>query len=93
MSLRFFRIAAVIALFHGAFLAPAVERPEVTFKIFQFTADRIPSIDGSTEDWTQVPDEYAIGMDQLVDDQGGHLRPDPKDLDARVKVGWEVSLK
>jgi hypothetical protein len=92
MSLRFFHIVAVIALLPSAFFAPAVDRPEVTFKIFQFTADRIPRIDGSTDDWAMVPDEYAIGMDQLVDDEGGRLKPDPKDLDARVKVGWVMGL-
>jgi hypothetical protein len=92
MSLRFFLIVAMIALLNNLFLAPALERPEVTFKVFQFMPDRIPRIDGSADDWNMVPEAYAIGMDQLVDDQGGHARPDPKDLDARVKVGWVKGL-
>jgi len=88
----FSRIAAGIVLLNGAFFAPAVERPEVTFKVFQFTADRIPRIDGNTDDWTLVPGEYAIGMNQLVDDQGGHSQPDIQDMDATVKVGWVAGL-
>ena len=65
-----------------------MDRPEVTFKIFQFPKDKIPRIDGNTDDWDIVPDSYAIGMDQLVDDEGGHAAPDPKSLDVKVKVGW-----
>ena len=42
-----------------------LERPEVEFKVFQFPADKIPRIDGSADDWSVVPDSYAIGMDQL----------------------------
>ncbi len=42
-----------------------LERPEVEFKVFQFPADKIPHIDGNAEDWSVVPDSYAIGMDQL----------------------------
>jgi hypothetical protein len=69
-------------------LAMGFDRPDVTFKIFQFPADQIPRIDGNTADWAMVPDSYAIGMDQLVDDEGGHTAPDPKELDVKVKVGW-----
>ena len=39
-----------------------------------------------------VPDSYAIGMDQLVDDTNKDRKPDPKDLDVKVKVGWVKGL-
>jgi len=70
------------------FLYPAValERTNVVFKIFQFPPNLIPTIDGRTNDWDIVPEDYVIGTDQLVDDTGKHLAPDPKTLDVRVKV-------
>ena len=77
------------------FPASALERPEVTFKIFQFPADMIPRIDGNADDWNMVPNSYAIGMDQLEDTEvpGGHgTDRDPKDLDVKVKVGWVKGL-
>jgi hypothetical protein len=52
----------------------------------------IPRIDGNTEDWKIVPESYAIGMDQLVDDTNKDRKPDPKDLDVKVKVGWVKGL-
>ncbi len=42
--------------------ALALDRPEVTFKIFQFPADKIPRIDGNADDWAIVPQEYVIGV-------------------------------
>jgi PKD domain len=75
--------------------ARGIERPEVTFKVFQFPANMIPQIDGNTNDWAIVPDSYAIGMDQLENTEapGGHgVNYDPKNLDVRVKVGWVKGL-
>ncbi len=66
----------------------ALDRPDVTFKVFQFPPDRIPRIDGDPSDWAMVPDDYAVGSDQLIDDSGQHGRPDPKEFSLRVKVGW-----
>ena len=77
------------------FPASALERPEVTFKIFQFPPNMIPRIDGNADDWAMVPDSYAIGMDQLEDTEapGGHgTNRDPKDMDVKVKVGWVKGL-
>lgn len=59
-----------------------------SFQVFQFPADRIPSIDGKTDDWKMVPDNYAVGMDQLWDDSKKHPAADPANLDVKVKVGW-----
>lgn len=81
---------ATLGLFSASALA--LERTNVTFKIFQFPPDRIPTIDGQTNDWDIVPREYAIGTDQLVDDTGKHPIPDPKTLDVSVKVGWVKGL-
>jgi hypothetical protein len=75
--------------------AGALERQDVTFKIFQFPPDKIPRIDGDADDWAIVPESYAIGMDQLEDTEapGGHgTNRDPKDLDVKVKVGWVKGL-
>jgi hypothetical protein len=75
--------------------AIALERPDITFKIFQFPPEAIPRIDGDPSDWEMVPDSYAIGMDQLEDTEapGGHgTNRDPKDLDVKVKVGWVKGL-
>ncbi len=77
------------------FPARALERPEVTFKVFQFPPNMIPRIDGNDDDWAMVPDSYAIGMDQLVDTEApaGTVTPrDPKKLDVKVKVGWVKGL-
>ena len=82
-------------LFLAMFPAGALERPDVTFKIFQFPPNMIPRIDGDTDDWAMVPDSYAIGMDQLEDTEapGGHgTNRDPKKLDVKVKVGWVKGL-
>lgn len=64
-------------------------RPGVEFKVFQFPADKIPRIDGNTDDWALVPDSYAIGTDQLRETVTGlGDKRDPADLDVKVKVGW-----
>jgi hypothetical protein len=66
-----------------------LERPDVEFKVFQFPADKIPRIDGSAEDWSVVPDSYAIGMDQLRETVVGiGDNRDPANLDVKVKIGW-----
>ena len=70
----------------------AADRPGTVFKIFQFPANMIPRVDGNADDWKMVPDDYAIGMDQLVDDTNKDRKPDPKDLDVKVKVGWVKGL-
>ncbi len=72
--------------------ALAVERPGTVFPVFQFPADRIPRIDGDARDWDMVPASYAIGMDQLIDDTAPDRKPDPRDLDVKVKVGWVKGL-
>ena len=58
------------------------------FKIFQFPADKIPRIDGNTDDWAMVPKEYIIGSDQLRDDSKKHATFDTTNLNVKVRVGW-----
>ncbi len=69
-----------------------LERTNTVFKIFQFPPNLIPRIDGDTNDWDIVPEDYVIGTAQLVDDSGKHAAPDPKTLDVRVRVGWVNGL-
>jgi len=92
MLRRCFLLGVLFLMLHPA---GALERQDVTFKIFQFPPDKIPRIDGDASDWAMVPDSYAIGMDQLEDTlaPGGHgTNRDPKDLDVKVKVGWVKGL-
>ena len=82
-------IAVLTLSVFGYTTVQALERPDVEFKIFQFPPDKIPCIDGKTDDWNIVPESYALGSDQLEDTVMGHTgSPDPKDLKVKVKVGW-----
>jgi len=71
----------------------ALERTDMEFKIFQFPADRIPRIDGKTDDWEIVDTDYSYGTDQLADTvMGKGTEHDPADLDVKVRVGWVKGL-
>ncbi len=72
--------------------AGAIEGCDTIFGIFQFPADQIPRIDGNTDDWSIVPENYVIGTDWLRDDTGKHDTIDRNTLDVRVKVGWVKGL-
>jgi len=82
--LKLFFIPCVFTLFTNISYAQS----ESYFKIFQFPSDQIPRIDGNDDDWSFVPEEYFIGSDFLVDDEGIHAKFDPENLDVRVCVGW-----
>jgi hypothetical protein len=69
-------------------IIPLKAQPDNLFKIFQFPANRIPRIDGNTDDWLMVPDDYCIGIEYLSDDENIHPKPDSGDLDIKVRVGW-----
>lgn len=83
-------IAALLTLLPAA-SATAFDKPQITYKVFQFPQDRIPRIDGDFSDWDMVPESYVIGQDQMTDMDGGHKNPD-KTLSIRVKVGWVKGL-
>jgi hypothetical protein len=68
-----------------------IQRPPF-YKVFQFPPNRIPCINGDPGSWDIVPADYAVGMDQLVDDAKIHDAPDPNLLDATVRVGWVKGL-
>ena len=72
--------------------ARALDRTNEVFKIFQFPPDKIPRIDGDTNDWDIVPESYVIGSDQLVEDFGKHKLSDPSTPQIRVRVGWVKGL-
>ena len=78
--------------FFPAPLLHALDRPEITFKVFQFPQDKIPRIDGDASDWAIVPDSYAIGLDQFVDDGKPNRVRDPQNLDVKIRVGWVKGL-
>jgi hypothetical protein len=85
-------LLALLALLGLHLPARALDRPDITFPIFQFPANQMPRIDGQTDDWSIVPEHYIIGMDQLRDASGKHPAPDPANLDVRMRVGWVKGL-
>jgi hypothetical protein len=85
-------LCAASFLFLLAVHLSALDRPGTTFKVFQFPPDQIPRIDGNTDDWNIVPDDYAIGADQLVDQFDPAHKHDPSDFDVKVRVGWVKGL-
>lgn len=94
MNRKLLRAAALLA--SGLLLAclpvRALDRTNEIFKIFQFPADQIPRIDGDPGDWKMVPENYVIGTDQLVDDNGKHQITDASTPKIRVKIGWVKGL-
>lgn len=56
----------IAALYLWVSSVPALERPDVEFKIFQLPRNMMPRINGDLPDWACVPNDYAIGIDQLV---------------------------
>lgn len=95
MLARLFSLRLLVGIGLGLPWIPVqgLERPEVEFKVFQFPADRIPRVDGQTDDWAMVPPGYAIGMDQLSDTTGGRgTNWVASDLDVKVRVGWVKGL-
>ena len=72
--------------------ARALEKPDITYKVFQFPADKIPRIDGDPSDWAMVPESYVVGKDQLHNDSKTPPSDGGKSLAVRVKVGWVKGL-
>jgi hypothetical protein len=67
-------------------------QPDSTIHIFQFPANQIPRIDGDTLDWAMVPESYAIGNSQFIEDNKLYPAMDPANLNVKVKVGWIKGL-
>lgn len=92
MKRDFRRILSGVALLAAACALPGLEKPGVTYQVFQFPADKIPRVDGDASDWAMVPESYVVGMDQLRDNSKSARTPDAKNLDVRVRVGWVKGL-
>lgn len=92
MKLPRFLLGSLALAALAAVPARALDRPEVTFKVFQFPPDKIPRVDGDPSDWDMVPDSYTVDGNQMLDDAGPRLPPDPKHFDLKVKVGWVKGL-
>lgn len=61
---------------------------EKEYKIWQFSKDDLPVIDGNDNDWKNVPESYVISINEMKEDEGKYSKPDPSSLDIKVKVGW-----
>jgi len=70
----------------------ALERPDVEYKVFQFPSNMIPRIDGNTDDWDIVSDDYIIDMNEHTDEKTPGRQIDKKSLDVKVRVGWVKGL-
>lgn len=83
-------ICAAVVL--ASWPALALEKPGVTYPVFQFPADQIPRIDGDPADWAMVPESYVVGKDQLRNDAKNPPAAGDKSLAVRVRVGWVKGL-
>lgn len=81
----------LFCLINVGFISAQMDTARV-FQIFQFPQNQIPRIDGEFSDWDLVPYSYAIGIDQMKEDEGKHLAPNKKTLGINVKVGWVKGL-
>jgi len=81
-----------IQLFLVLFIIKGWAQEDRGYKIYQFPVNMIPRIDGNTDDWTDFPNEYIVGTDQLWDDSKHYPAVDPKNLDVKVKVAWVKGL-
>src|SRR6476660_6704068 len=71
---------------------PLLAQEDRGYKIYQFPANMIPTIDGKTADWDSFPSKYIVATDQLWDDSKHYPAPDPKNLDVKVRVAWVKGL-
>jgi hypothetical protein len=83
---------SLLTILSCAASAFALDRPDVTFKVFQFPANMIPRIDGNADDWAMVPDDYAITQDELVDDARRFPKAEPNNLQVKVRFGWVAGM-
>jgi hypothetical protein len=58
------------------------------FKVYKFTTENIPTIDGDASDWRCVPESYVITEQAMKEDEGKYQKPDTSTLKFSVKVGW-----
>jgi len=83
------RIVITALLFLPCHAAQSHYPKGVTYNIFQFPADALPTIDGDPSDWESVPKSYRIDGSHLEDTvKGKGKNMDPDDLRVEVTVGW-----
>lgn len=58
------------------------------YKVWAFTPEKLPVIDGDGIEWEEVPESYSITINAMREDEGNYATPDKSTLDVRVKVGW-----
>jgi hypothetical protein len=76
-----------IKLFAACMMA-ALSLHAQDYKVFQFTKENLPTIDGNAADWDCVPASYTITEQSMREDEGKHAAPDTSTLKISVKVGW-----
>lgn len=63
----------------------------VTYHVFHFPDDKLPTIDGDPSDWDLIPKRFMIDGSHLMDTVRGKGRNmDPQDLTVEVKVAWNA---
>ncbi|MEX0883461.1 MAG: PKD domain-containing protein [Cyclobacteriaceae bacterium] len=63
------------------------------FKIYQFSPENMPHIDGKTTDWDRVPASFTYNTSYLKDTEDGHgVDIDTTDIGVQVSVGWVRGL-
>ncbi len=72
--------------------APALEKPDTTYPVYQFPRDQIPRIDGDTTDWSAVPESYVITRAEMHNTASGTPAAGDATLAVRVKVAWVEGL-
>jgi hypothetical protein len=86
------RLLVVALAVANPLAALALEKPDITYHVFQFPADAIPRIDGDSSDWAMLPESYVVAKDQLRNDSKTPPSAGERSLDARVRVGWVKGL-
>ena len=81
-------LTLILLLFQLGKVSAQAPHPEAEFKVFQFTANQIPRIDGDISDWAMVPESYVVATKDMWDDTGMHPKTDATTPNIKVKVGW-----
>lgn len=67
---------------------PALEKPDLTYRIYQFPAGRAPTIDGDASDWAAVPESYVVDRSHLHNTSPQPPAAGDQSLAVRIKVAW-----
>jgi hypothetical protein len=88
MKLPRARLRLALLLLAGWPALHALEKPDVTYQVFQFPAGRAPVIDGDAADWALVPERYVVDRSHLHNTAPQPPAAGDATLAVRVKVGW-----